>query len=71
VAEAQGCAGAAAIRWSLEDVNNDGLLDLQVFFRIQDLDFDAFTTGAMLMAHGMYNGEDIHIMGMDTVQVIT
>jgi hypothetical protein len=68
-ATAEGCAGAAAVRWGLEDVNSDGRLDLVVFFRIQELNFTSSTTEAMLMAHGTYDGVEIHIMGTDTVVV--
>jgi hypothetical protein len=64
------CSGAAAVRWSLEDVNSDGLPDLIFLFRVQDLSFTGSTTAATLMAHGTYDGTEIHIMGTDTVQVI-
>lgn len=62
------CSGAA-LRWNYSDVNGDRLLDLVFFFRVQDLALTASTTDVMLMAHGMYGGEEIHIMGMDAVIV--
>jgi hypothetical protein len=68
-ATAEGCGGATAVRWSYEDVNGDGRIDLLFLFRIQQLDFTAGTTEAMLMAHGMYQGTMIHIMGTDMVTV--
>jgi hypothetical protein len=63
------CAGAAAIRWSLEDVNKDGQLDMVFFFRIQELNLTPSSTAATLMAHGSYNSVATHIVGMDTVQI--
>ena len=63
------CSGAAALRWNYSEVNGDGLVDLVFFFRIQDLALTASSTDVMLMAHGMYGGEEIHIMGMDAVIV--
>lgn len=63
------CSGAAAVRWSYSDVNGDGLVDLVFFFRVQDLTLTTGTTEVMLMSHGMYGGEEVHIMGMDAVIV--
>jgi hypothetical protein len=63
------CSGAAAVRWTYTDVNGDHLVDLVFFFRVQDLTLTANTTEVMLMAHGMYGAEEIHIMGMDAVIV--
>ncbi len=63
------CSGAAAVRWSYSDVNGDGLVDLVFFFRVQDLALTTSTTEVMLMSHGMYDGEEVHIMGMDAVIV--
>lgn len=68
-ATAEGCEGAAAVRWKYDDVNGDGRLDLLFFFRVQELNFTPSTTEAMLMAHGMYDGTMIHIMGTDAVTV--
>jgi hypothetical protein len=63
------CSGAAAVRWSYSDVNGDGRVDLVFFFRVQDLTLTPSTTEAMLMSHGMYGGEEVHIMGTDAVIV--
>ena len=64
------CAGAMAIRWKYEDVNQDGQLDLIFFFRIQDLNFSSSTIAATLMAHGTYDSTPmVHIVGTDSVQV--
>jgi hypothetical protein len=68
-AEGAGCMGATALRWTLIDVNGDGLLDLLFFFRVQDLGFTTNTTAANFMAHGTYDGMEMHIMGTDTVLV--
>jgi hypothetical protein len=68
-ASGEGCTGAMAVRWRLADVNNDGLLDLVFFFRVQDLGFTTSTTAATFMAHGVYDGMEMHIMGSDTVVV--
>jgi hypothetical protein len=63
------CSGAEAVRWSYSDVNGDGQVDLVFFFRTQDLTLTASTKEVMLMAHGTYGGEEVHIMGMDAVVV--
>jgi hypothetical protein len=63
------CSGAEAVRWSYSDVNRDGRVDLVFFFRVQDLTLTASTTEVMLMAHGLYGGEEVHIMGTDQVIV--
>jgi hypothetical protein len=44
-------------------------VDLVFLFRVQDLTLTSSTTEVMLMSHGMYGGEEIHIMGMDAVIV--
>jgi hypothetical protein len=63
------CSGAAAVRWSFSDVNRDGLVDLVFFFRVQDLTLTSSTTEVMLMAHGIYGGGEIHIMGTEAVNL--
>jgi hypothetical protein len=63
------CSGAAAVRWAYTDVNSDGRVDLLFFFRVPDLTLTANTSEVMLMAHGMYSGTEIHIMGTDAVIV--
>ena len=68
---ALGCTGAMAVRWAWDDVNGDGRPDLVFFFRIPDLNFTAQTTAARLMAHGAYSGTTMHILGTDTVTIIT
>ena len=66
----EGCSGASVVRWSLDDENGDGQLDLVFFFKIQDLNFTLNTTSATLMAHGTYGSDPLHIMGDDFVTVI-
>ena len=70
VAMTAGCTGAAAVRWSLDDENGDGRLDLVFFFKIQDLTLTVNSTAATLMAHGSYSGTETHIVGTDSVQVV-
>ena len=65
------CAGAMAVRWALDDVNSDGRPDLVFFFRIQDLNLTSSSTAASLMAHGSYGSTMVHIMGTDSVVVVT
>ena len=69
-AMADSCAGASAQRWSLDDENGDGRLDLVFFFSIQDLNLTLNSTAATLMAHGLYGGTDMHIEGTDMVSVV-
>jgi hypothetical protein len=64
------CTGASALRWSLDDENGDGRLDLVFFFKIQDLNLTVNSTAATLMAHGSYNEAELHIEGIDSVQVV-
>ena len=61
---------AAAQRWSLDDENGDGRLDLVFFFKTQDLNLTVNSTAATLMAHGTYNGTMTHIEGTDSVYVV-
>jgi hypothetical protein len=70
IAMTAGCTGAAAQRWSLDDENGDGRLDLVFFFNTQDLNLTLSSTAATLMAHGSYNGATIHIEGTDSVKVV-
>ncbi len=69
-AMANTCSGAAAQRWSLDDENGDGRLDLVFFFNIQDLTLTTNSTAATLMAHGTYGSTELHIEGTDAVQVV-
>ena len=55
---------------AVDDENGDGRLDLVFFFRTQDLNLTVNSTAATLMAHGSYNGADLHIEGTDSVRVI-
>jgi hypothetical protein len=63
------CAGAMPVRWKLDDVNQDGRLDLVFFFSTPDLDFTVNSSSAVLMAHGSYNSTTLHIEGTDSVLV--
>jgi len=66
----QGCPGAVAVRWVLQDVNGDGAADLVFFFNIRDLDLSASSTAATFMAHGSYGGTTLHIMGTESVKIV-
>jgi len=68
-ATAMDCSGPVAVRWNYSDVNKDGKLDIVFFFRIQELDLTSSTSQVMLMAHGAYGAQEIHIMGTDSVVV--
>jgi hypothetical protein len=70
IAMTAGCSGASAVRWSLDDENGDGRLDLVFFFKTQDLNLTLSSTAATLMAHGTYNGVATHIEGTDSVHVV-
>jgi len=65
----QMCAGATAVRWKLDDVNQDGRLDLVFFFSTQDTDLTLQSTNATFMAHGSYDATEMHVMGTDSVWV--
>ncbi len=69
IAMMEGCTGAIAQRWSLDDENGDGRLDLVFFFKTQDLNLTLSSTAATLMAHGNYGLTTLHIVGTDLVQV--
>lgn len=70
IAMTESCAGAEAQRWSLDDENGDGQLDLVFFFRIRDLNLTLDSTAATLMGHGSYGSTTMHIVGTDSVQVV-
>ncbi len=64
------CTNANAVRYAREDVNGDGKADLVLFFDTTTLNFTPSTTAATLMAHGSYNGSELHIMGTDSVNIV-
>jgi len=62
-------AGASPVHWALEDVDDDGNMDMVLHFRTQKLaDLDEDSTEAML-----WTTEDspIQIQGTDTVKILT
>jgi len=69
-AMAESCTGASAQRWSLDDENGDGRLDLVFFFKIQATNLTLSSKAATFMAHGSYGGTEMHIEGTDSVQVV-
>jgi len=60
-------AGAGAVRWTLEDVDGDGDLDMLFHFKTQNLDLTEESTGATLTGT-TYAGWDIQ--GTDTVNIV-
>jgi len=60
-------AGAAPLRWALEDVDDDGDIDLLFHFRTQELNLDENSTEATLT--GKTNA-DQPIQGTDTVNIV-
>jgi hypothetical protein len=70
MAMTESCTGAIAQRWSLDDENGDGQLDLVFFFKTQDLNLTLSGTAATVMAHGSYASNAMHIVGTDLVKVI-
>lgn len=42
-------AGAEPVRWTMEDVDNDGDIDMLFHFNAQDLDLDENSTEATLL----------------------
>ena len=60
-------AGAQPVRWTMEDVDSDGDMDLLLHFKTQDLNLDANSTKAILT-------DSIHgkqpIGGTDTVNIV-
>ena len=60
-------AGATHVGFEYEDVNDDGDLDLLLYFRAQELELDAGITEATLTGETL---EGVPIEGADTVRVI-
>jgi len=60
-------AGASPVRWTLEDVDDDGDLDLLVHFKTQDLNLDEDSTEATLTGETDI-GQTIE--GTDTVNIV-
>jgi len=68
-------AGAAPVRWSLEDIDNDGDADMMFHFRTQDLNLDQSSTEATLTGQmtiwsaAQVSGGTI-VSGTDKVRII-
>jgi hypothetical protein len=60
-------AGASPVRWHLEDVDDDGDLDLLFHFKAQELDLDEDSTGATLTGD---TTDGKHISGTDTLNIV-
>ena len=60
-------ADAVPLRWSLEDVDFDGDIDLLFFFKTQELNLDENSTNATLT--GM-TFEDVSIVGRDAIMIV-
>lgn len=60
-------AGAEPIRWSVDDVNKDGVADLIFHYKTQSLDLDRYSTEASLVGQ-TFDGQ--RIQGMDSVRIV-
>ncbi len=63
-------AGAASRRWTMEDVDRDGDLDLLLKFRIRELELDQSSTEATLTGETFPHAGGVSIEGTDTVRII-
>ncbi len=61
-------AGAKPVRWTIEDVDGDGDLDMLFHFRTQDLKLDGKSTEATLTGNIADTGQPIQ--GTDTVRIV-
>jgi hypothetical protein len=61
-------ANAKPNKWSMKDVNGDGIEDMVLHFRIQDLLLDTSMTEASLS--GVTKEDGIYLLGKDELQVI-
>ena len=62
-------AGASPVRWTQEDVDDDGDLDMLFFFKIQDLNLTEDSTEATLTGETIPPGRT-PIEGTDTVNIV-
>jgi hypothetical protein len=60
-------AGASPVRWTMEDVDGDGDLDLLFHFKTQEPSLDASSAEAILTGT-TFGGQDIE--GTDTVDIV-
>jgi len=60
-------ADAKPLRWSLEDADGDGYIDIVFHFRTQDLNLDESSTGATLTGD---TNDEKHIRGTNTVNIV-
>ncbi|GAB4531879.1 MAG: hypothetical protein Kow0063_11720 [Anaerolineae bacterium] len=60
-------AGASPVRWTLEDVDSDGDMDMLFHFKTQELDLDAGSTEAYLTG---YTQDGQFIWGVDAVNIV-
>jgi hypothetical protein len=63
-------AGVQPRRWTMEDVDRDGDLDLLLNFRIRDLDLDESSTDATLTGETFPHAGGLLIVGTDMVRII-
>jgi hypothetical protein len=63
-------AGAAPRRWTMEDVDRDGDLDLLLNFKIRDLELDANSTEATLTGETFPHAGGVLIEGTDGVRIV-
>ena len=61
-------ATASPLRWTLKDVNDDGLMDMLFHFKTQKLDLNETSSSAPLTGDNMTG--DVHIKGSDSVNIV-
>jgi hypothetical protein len=60
-------AGASPVRWTMEDVDGDGDVDMLFHFKTQELELDAASTEATLTGDTV---DGTHIQGTDSVNIV-
>ena len=60
-------AGASAVKWAIEDVDGDGILDMIFHFNIQDTDLIENSTYALLTGIDIWGG---YFAGGDSVNIV-
>jgi hypothetical protein len=60
-------AGAAPVRWVMEDVDYDGDMDLLFHFKIEELELDEYSVEAILTGKTFAG---MNIQGVDTIKIV-
>jgi len=62
-------AGARPIQWSMEDVNNDGYVDVIFHFKTQELNLNRYSKNAFLEGY-LYGPAINKISGQDSIKIV-